>query len=47
MTGVPILFRPHALGALLLFTVWPFTRLVHILTALGRRTPRRGWEPLR
>ncbi|GLZ06218.1 nitrate reductase subunit gamma [Actinomadura sp. NBRC 104412] len=33
MTGVPILFRLHALSALLLFCIWPFTRLVHMLTA--------------
>lgn len=33
MAGVPILFRLHALSALLLFTIWPFTRLVHMLTA--------------
>ncbi|GAA1879731.1 respiratory nitrate reductase subunit gamma [Actinomadura bangladeshensis] len=33
MTGVPILFKLHALSALLLFCIWPFTRLVHMLTA--------------
>ncbi|HEY9524475.1 MAG TPA: respiratory nitrate reductase subunit gamma, partial [Thermopolyspora sp.] len=33
MVGVPILFRLHAISALLLFTIWPFTRLVHMLTA--------------
>jgi len=33
MAGVPILFRLHALSALALFTIWPFTRLVHMLTA--------------
>ncbi|MFF5342321.1 respiratory nitrate reductase subunit gamma [Streptomyces althioticus] len=33
MTGVPILFQLHALSALLLFAAWPFTRLVHMLTA--------------
>ncbi|GHH69056.1 nitrate reductase subunit gamma [Streptosporangium violaceochromogenes] len=33
MAGAPILFRLHALSALLLFAVWPFTRLVHMLTA--------------
>ncbi|GGV44864.1 nitrate reductase subunit gamma [Actinomadura cremea] len=33
MTGVPILFQLHALSALLLFAIWPFTRLVHMLTA--------------
>ncbi|MBT3149506.1 respiratory nitrate reductase subunit gamma [Streptomyces sp. CHD11] len=33
MTGVPVLFQLHALSALLLFAAWPFTRLVHMLTA--------------
>ncbi|TDC68565.1 respiratory nitrate reductase subunit gamma [Actinomadura sp. GC306] len=33
MTGVPILFQLHALSALVLFCIWPFTRLVHMLTA--------------
>ncbi|MFH9861122.1 respiratory nitrate reductase subunit gamma [Streptomyces sp. NPDC017202] len=33
MAGTPILFRLHALSALLLFAFWPFTRLVHMLTA--------------
>ncbi|WP_083999389.1 respiratory nitrate reductase subunit gamma [Actinomadura kijaniata] len=33
MVGVPILFQLHALSALLLFAIWPFTRLVHMLTA--------------
>ncbi|MFD0854517.1 respiratory nitrate reductase subunit gamma [Actinomadura adrarensis] len=33
MTGVPILFQLHALSALALFIIWPFTRLVHMLTA--------------
>ncbi|NJP50187.1 respiratory nitrate reductase subunit gamma [Streptomyces sp. SBST2-5] len=33
MTGVPVLFQLHALSALLLFAFWPFTRLVHMLTA--------------
>ena len=33
MAGVPILFQLHALSALLLFCIWPFTRLVHMLTA--------------
>ncbi|NVI91724.1 respiratory nitrate reductase subunit gamma [Actinomadura sp. BRA 177] len=33
MVGVPILFQLHALSALLLFCIWPFTRLVHMLTA--------------
>ncbi|GAA3816518.1 respiratory nitrate reductase subunit gamma [Streptomyces phyllanthi] len=33
MTEAPVLFRLHALSALLLFAFWPFTRLVHMLTA--------------
>jgi len=33
MTGVPVLFQLHAISALLLFAAWPFTRLVHMLTA--------------
>ena len=33
MSEAPVLFRLHALSALLLFTFWPFTRLVHMLTA--------------
>lgn len=33
MEDVPILFQLHALSALLLFCAWPFTRLVHMLTA--------------
>ncbi|MEV1243289.1 respiratory nitrate reductase subunit gamma [Nonomuraea sp. NPDC050022] len=33
MAGAPILFQLHALSALLLFAIWPFTRLVHMLTA--------------
>lgn len=33
MGGAPVLFQLHALSALVLFTIWPFTRLVHMLTA--------------
>lgn len=33
MTGAPILFQFHAISAMLLFAAWPFTRLVHMLTA--------------
>ncbi|WP_181802265.1 respiratory nitrate reductase subunit gamma [Streptomyces shenzhenensis] len=33
MAGVPILFKLHAISAMLLFAAWPFTRLVHMLTA--------------
>ncbi|NUW44232.1 respiratory nitrate reductase subunit gamma [Nonomuraea rhodomycinica] len=33
MAGAPVLFKLHALSALALFAIWPFTRLVHMLTA--------------
>ncbi|MEV4225430.1 MULTISPECIES: respiratory nitrate reductase subunit gamma [unclassified Nonomuraea] len=33
MAGAPLLFQAHAFSALVLFTIWPFTRLVHMLTA--------------
>ncbi len=33
MNGAPVLFQLHAVSALLLFAAWPFTRLVHMLTA--------------
>ncbi|WP_405216284.1 respiratory nitrate reductase subunit gamma [Agrococcus sp. Ld7] len=33
MVGVPILFQLHVLAALALFTLWPFTRLVHVFSA--------------
>ncbi|MDX6742215.1 respiratory nitrate reductase subunit gamma [Actinocorallia sp. A-T 12471] len=33
MTGVPVLYQAHALSAIALFVIWPFTRLVHVLTA--------------
>ncbi|WP_306191502.1 MULTISPECIES: respiratory nitrate reductase subunit gamma [unclassified Streptomyces] len=33
MSGAPILFELHAISALVLFAAWPFTRLVHMLTA--------------
>ncbi|GAA2959701.1 MULTISPECIES: respiratory nitrate reductase subunit gamma [Streptomycetaceae] len=33
MAGAPVLFQLHAISALLLFAAWPFTRLVHMLTA--------------
>jgi nitrate reductase gamma subunit len=29
MAGAPISFKLHALAAMLLFAIWPFTRLVH------------------
>ncbi|WP_182903115.1 respiratory nitrate reductase subunit gamma [Microbispora sp. H10830] len=33
MAAAPILFKLHALSAMVLFAVWPCTRLVHMLTA--------------
>ena len=33
MAGAQPLFQLHALSALVLFAIWPFTRLVHMLTA--------------
>jgi nitrate reductase gamma subunit len=33
MAGAPVLFKLHALSALVLFSIWPFTRLVHVVTA--------------
>ncbi|MEV7689423.1 respiratory nitrate reductase subunit gamma [Streptomyces bungoensis] len=33
MSGAPLLYRLHAISAMLLFAAWPFTRLVHMLTA--------------
>jgi nitrate reductase gamma subunit len=33
MVGVPLGFQLHAIAAWLLFAIWPFTRLVHMLTA--------------
>jgi nitrate reductase gamma subunit len=33
MTAAPIQFKIHALVGLLLFAIWPFTRLVHAFTA--------------
>ena len=30
MAGAPLLFQLHALAALGLFAMWPFTRLVHV-----------------
>lgn len=33
MTEAPVLFQLHAISAQLLFAAWPFTRLVHMLTA--------------
>ncbi|MCW4352971.1 respiratory nitrate reductase subunit gamma [Hoyosella sp. YIM 151337] len=33
MAGIPLSFALHALAALVLFTIWPFTRLVHVFSA--------------
>jgi nitrate reductase gamma subunit len=33
MADAPVLFQLHAVSALLLFAFWPFSRLVHMLTA--------------
>lgn len=33
MTEVPLLFQLHAISAMLLFALWPFTRLVHVWSA--------------
>lgn len=33
MVNVPLLFQLHVLSALLLFALWPFTRLVHVFSA--------------
>jgi len=33
MADAPLLFQAHALSALALFAIWPFTRLVHMMTA--------------
>lgn len=33
MSGVPLAFQVHLLAAMVLFAVWPFTRLVHAFSA--------------
>ncbi len=33
MSDVPLMFRLHVLSALVLFAIWPFTRLVHVFSA--------------
>ena len=33
MSVAPLSYRVHVIGALLLFMIWPFTRLVHALSA--------------
>lgn len=32
MAGVPLMFQLHVLSSTLLFAIWPFTRLVHVLS---------------
>lgn len=32
MVGVPLLYKLHIITALLLFMIWPFTRLVHVFS---------------
>lgn len=32
MTSAPLLYQLHALAALCLFAIWPFTRLVHVFS---------------
>ena len=32
MTGVPLMFQLHVLTAVALFLIWPYTRLVHVLS---------------
>lgn len=33
MANVPLTFKMHIVAGLLLFAIWPFTRLVHVLSA--------------
>lgn len=33
MHGVPLTYRPHAVAAMALFALWPFSRLVHAFSA--------------
>lgn len=33
LTGVPLMFQLHVLTSTLLFLIWPYTRLVHVLSA--------------
>ena len=33
MAEAPFTFQLHVLLAMVLFTIWPFTRLVHVLSA--------------
>lgn len=32
MAGAPFTFQAHAIAAMILFALWPFTRLVHVLS---------------
>lgn len=46
MSSAPLTFQIHAMAAMLLFFVWPFTRLVHAWSApVGYLT--RPWLPFR
>ncbi len=54
MVGAPLVFQLHVVTAWLLFTIWPFTRLVHVwsvpVTYLGRARilyRRRTRQPTR
>jgi nitrate reductase gamma subunit len=46
MAGAPLLFQLHALAALGLLAIWPFTRLVHAwsvpIAVLWQPSPARG-----
>ncbi len=33
MVGVPLVFQLHIIAGMLLFCIWPFTRLVHVVSA--------------
>jgi nitrate reductase gamma subunit len=33
MAGAPLSYRVHVISTMLLFMIWPFTRLVHALSA--------------
>ncbi len=57
MAGAPLVYQLHAIGGFLLLALWPFTRLVHVLSApvaylwrpyviyRGRRGPVPGSSP--
>jgi nitrate reductase gamma subunit len=44
MSEAPLSFQLHTLVGMLLFAVWPFTRLVHAFTAPVQYMFRPGWE---